>query len=140
FAGDLPKGYYRKMEFGFKWTDANGNAQQAPFRSTGDFDMARIVVPNVQKIPVYGFAEWMNLWSHDPSSVLTNTVRMRNKFRDLDYPVSRLATNVNNQYQDNFGCAGWFQFRFYGFVDGFADGIDDPGDFARLPPGITVVP
>ncbi len=140
FAGSLPKGYYRKMNFGFRWADANGAGQELAFRSTDDFTMARIVVPNVQKIPVYAYAEWMNEGYIDPFPMLSDTVRMRNKFRNLDYPISRLATNLNNEFKNNFGCAGWFQFRFYGFVSGFERGIRDDGDMARLPPGITVVP
>lgn len=129
------------MNFGFRWVDENGGGgQELAFRSTDDFTMARVLVPNVQKIPVYVYSEFMDEASNDYSFIFIDTVNLRSKFRDFDYPVSRLATNLNNDFKDNFGCSAWFQFRFYGFIEGFEDGIDDDGDIERLPPGITVVP
>jgi hypothetical protein len=131
----LPRGYYRNAIWNFFWSDSNGDDQSASVDFRG-----KLIIPTVYKIPVYAYMKSLNTGILRGDQPIAEMGELRNKFRAFGTDVSRIATNANGDLKNNFGCPSWFQFRFYGYVSGFDNGILEPGDLARLPPGITIVP
>lgn len=71
-----------------------------------------------------------------------NFIRLRDLFHgEFEKQVGHLATNVDGALENNYGCSGWFQFRFFGYIDPGWDGasITRDGQLDELPPGITIV-
>lgn len=131
----LAKGYYRNMQWTYSWPAANGESSLPPVISSG-----KIVVPDVHKIPVYVYTGALNEPLFSVENKDLDMIRLRTLFLGLEHTVSSLATNIDDEYRNNFGCSGWYQFRFSGFVNGLDDGITKDGQLSQLMPGITLVP
>lgn len=136
---DIPKGYYRNMRMSFFWDESI-----APPNNTVWYSSAKLIVPNVHKIPVYMHADLLNepFYAGSETYRFFDFIRLRNLFRnDLELEVGRIATNANREFENNYGCSGWYQFRFFGYIDPAFDGanITENGQLNQLPPGITIV-
>lgn len=132
----FPKGYYRNWVWTFDWQTAAGAKD---FRTVTS--PAKLIIPNITKIPVYVYSESLNsgVLRYDDDPTL-DMMSLRKLFLDLEETLSMLVTNLRGNYKDNHGCSGWYQFRFMGYVDGFGSGLQTSDDLRRTPPGITIVP
>ena len=134
FKGMLPKGYYRNIRWNFKWV-ADGKPVTRTYHSE-----ARFVTPNVARIPVYVYAGALNNPLYNQESVLIDMMEIRLRFKDMGHKVSSLLMGLRENMENNYGCPGLVDFRFYGYVEGVDGTMDFGADAAKLPPGLTVVP
>lgn len=133
YSDTLPLGYYRNTVWRFQWQNGTQNESRIVYSD------ADLIIPTLSKIPVYVYAGALNKSFLELDNRILDMLILRTKFLEFGEEVSSLLTNKRPDLENNYGCAGWVDFRFYGYVEGFDEPFET-ADLARLPPGLTIVP
>lgn len=110
-------------------------------RSGATLNRSKWIFPVVEKIPYYIDVSALENGLLKNNNKIGEFFAQANMTDKIQTGISRFATDLQSKpIRDHYSCPVWYEMIFFGYVDGFENGIATDDDMNRLPNGITFVP